>query len=400
VTEDDVVAMLGKPPDAKKPPPPGPVKGPVAPESKASDSGPSVTEDDVVALLGEPAVAKKPPPPEPVKEPAVLEEFRAEAEPQNQALPEETSALKPARAAADEAVKHALRDGTEGMPLTKKPAPAGEPKETAAAGSARAAVATQGPVETEATREVEDALRWLLNDKHAQLMSARAEKKLDQQEGSKEQGPTTTWAGRLLEIVDRELKKAGNEGKLLIVDMFKRALDPAQMVPDDRRRELAGFCHEIVDKTGRLAFGREAKRREYRRVARSFAQQLLNHFGRDSEAVDVALGYGSRPTLAQIIAKMDPERTPSLAAQQRALDLLAEELGRQTRSVRQQRDPVKRATQVGECNKAIEMARQTKAYRDGMDSEQRKAYEGNLSSLEQRLNRNPETGLPERMKKT
>jgi hypothetical protein len=34
-----------------------------------------------------------------------------------------------------------------------------------------------------------------------------------------------------------------------------------------------------------------------------------------------------------------------------------------------------------------------------MDSEQRKAYEGNLSSLEQRLNRNPETGLPERMKK-
>jgi hypothetical protein len=430
VSDEDVVAMLGEPANVTATPPPVP-DAPPAP--KASDSGVSVSDEDVVAMLGEPAAPKAARPPVPDAPPApkasdsgvsmsdedvvandpaavkaprpgsdqggkAVRQLDAGAEPEPRAAPEETSTREGVQAAADRAAKDALRDGSERPPLTKKPSWAVKPGETAAAGSARKASTTPARVEIHATPEVEEALRWLLKEKHTQLMSARVAKKVKQEEGVKEKGPTTTWAGRLLEIVDRQLQKAENQGKLLIADMFKNVLDPMQPVAEERRMEVADFCREVVNNTGRLAFGREAKRRQHRRVAQHFAQQLLDRFGRASEAVDVAQVYGGRPTLAQIIAKMDPERTRSPAVQQRALDLLAEELVRQTRVVRQQRDPAKRAAQIGECNKAITMARQTKAYREGMDAEKRKAYEGNLSSLEQRLNRNPETGLPERMK--
>jgi hypothetical protein len=228
----------------------------------------------------------------------------------------------------------------------------------------------------DATPEIEDALRQLLQKKRIELAAKQAEK-------GREAG--TSWADALLEVADKAALQPANKGKPLIAQMLTAILDPGKIVPPQRREQVYAFCEEIV-KGSRgvgLGLGKGAELKKLRVTARPFTQYLLAMAGERKEEEDIGI-VNKTLTIKDLIARLEPDKP--LAVQQRALQQLERAVSEQLQPSNRPKDEGARKEHNSQLRSALETASGSKAFQS-LNQRDRRELDGKYSALRGRINR-------------
>lgn len=279
-----------------------------------------------------------------------------------------------------------------GMPSRAKPGSADSPAAPAAASdaallakqaaaraisAAQAANASPRPAKScDATPEIEDALRQLLQRKRIELAAKQAEK------GG---GAGRSWVDALLEVADKAAAQPANKGKPLISQMLTAILDPAKMVPPQRREEVYAFCEETVKGSRGVALnlGKGAELRKLRVTARPFAENLLAMAGEKKSEEDVGI-VNKVLTIKDLLARLEPDKP--LAVQQRALQQLEHAMREQLQPSNRPKDEGARKEHNNQLRNALETAARSKAFQS-LNQSERRELDGKYSMLRDRINR-------------
>jgi hypothetical protein len=228
----------------------------------------------------------------------------------------------------------------------------------------------------DATPEIEDALRQLLQKKRIELAAKQAEK------GG---GAGKSWVDALLEVADKAAAQPANKGKSLIAQMLTAILDPGKTVPPQRREEVYAFCEEIVKGSRGLALnlGKGAELRKLRVKARPFAENLLAMAGERKGEEDVGI-VNKTLTIKDLIARLEPDKP--LAVQQRALQQLERAVSEQLQPSNRPKDEGARKEHNSQLRSALETAARSKAFQS-LNQRDRRELNGRHSVLRDRINR-------------
>lgn len=262
------------------------------------------------------------------------------------------------------------------------PAAASDAAIIAKQAAARAISAAQGAnvprqaKSLDATPEIETALRQLLQRKRIELAAKQAEK------GG---GVGRSWVDALLEVADKAAAQPANKGKPLISQMLTAILDPAKMVPTQRREEVYAFCEEIVKGSRGVALnlGKGAELRKLRVTARPFAEKLLAMAGERKSEEDIGI-VNKTLTIKDLLARLEPDKP--LAVQQRALQQLERAMSEQLQPANRPKDEGARKEHNSQLRSALETAAKSKAFQS-LNQSERRDLDGKYSVLRDRINR-------------
>ena len=225
-----------------------------------------------------------------------------------------------------------------------------------------------------ATPEVEAALSWLLEKKQEELREKLSPEQL--------KAGKPTWAGKMLEVVAKARNKPDSGGKLPLCGLLAELLDPSKDVPEDHRREVRGFCREIVENAGFISH-----RKRQCRAARPFARQLLDSFGQETEVWGGTVA-GRELSLDQVLLRLQSDQS---IVREAAFNNLPNVLAREARQIHYLKDPEARAKKAELANKAVDAALKSDAYQK-KPAQEKNAYRYAVDREHNRLTRDPQTG--------